>query len=138
MAVDLERGQHPHAGRVRDVDEAQNGPLPAGGHGHVGGDPSGAALVLVERGRFRPRLGRACQRGEQEAGDEQLDLRPRGQVKPPDRRPAGSADPWRTVPLTPTDRATIRAYLELLRDNERLSPAVRDYVRRLIAAGRVS
>lgn len=54
------------------------------------------------------------------------------------RRGAVSADPWRTVPLTPTDRATIRAYLELLRDNERLSPAVRDYVRRLMAAGRVS
>lgn len=49
-----------------------------------------------------------------------------------------SADPWRTAPLTPTDRAAIRAYLELLRDNERLSPAVREYVRSLVAAGRVS
>lgn len=49
-----------------------------------------------------------------------------------------SADPWRTAPLSPTDRAAIRAYLELLRDNERLSPAVRNYVRRLVAAGRVS
>jgi hypothetical protein len=48
------------------------------------------------------------------------------------------ADPWRTAPLTPTDRAAIRAYLELLRDNERLSPAVREYVRGLVAAGRVS
>ena len=54
------------------------------------------------------------------------------------QRGASSADPWRTAPLTPTDRATIRAYLELLRDNERLSPAVREYVRQLIAAGRVS
>jgi hypothetical protein len=50
----------------------------------------------------------------------------------------GSADPWRTAPLTPTDRAAIRAYLELLRDNERLSPAVREYVRGLVSAGRVS
>src|SRR4026209_2748711 len=33
-----------------------------------------------------------------------------------------AADPWKTAPLTPTDRAAIRAYLELLRDNERLSP----------------
>ncbi len=49
-----------------------------------------------------------------------------------------SADPWRTAPLSPTDRAAIRAYLELLRDNERISRAVREYVRRLIAAGRVS
>lgn len=49
-----------------------------------------------------------------------------------------SADPWRTAPLTPTDRATIRAYLELLRDNERLSAAVREYARALFAAGRVS
>lgn len=54
------------------------------------------------------------------------------------QRGAGSADPWRTAPLSPTDRAAIRAYLELLRDNERLSPAVRECVRRLIAAGRVS
>jgi hypothetical protein len=49
-----------------------------------------------------------------------------------------SADPWKTAPLSPTDRAAIRAYLELLRDNERLSPAVRGYVRSLVAAGRVS
>jgi hypothetical protein len=49
-----------------------------------------------------------------------------------------SADPWRTAPLTPTDRAAIRAYLELLRDNERLSPTVREYVRSLATAGRVS
>jgi hypothetical protein len=49
-----------------------------------------------------------------------------------------SADPWKTAPLSPTDRAAIRAYLELLRDNERLSPAVREYVRSLVAAGRVS
>ena len=53
-------------------------------------------------------------------------------------RGAESADPWRTAPLTPTDRAAIRAYLELLRDNDRLTPAVRDYVRNLVAAGRVS
>lgn len=53
-------------------------------------------------------------------------------------RGTGSADPWRTAPLTPTDRAAIRAYLELLRDNERLSPALREYVRGLGAAGRVS
>lgn len=49
-----------------------------------------------------------------------------------------SADPWRTAPLTPTDRAAIRAYLELLRDNDRLSPAVREYVKGLVSAGRVS
>jgi hypothetical protein len=49
-----------------------------------------------------------------------------------------SADPWKTAPLAPTDRAAIRAYLELLRDNERLSPAVREYVRSLVALGRVS
>ena len=54
------------------------------------------------------------------------------------RRGEDSADPWRTAPLTPTDRAAIRAYLELLRDNDRLSPAVREYVRSLVAAGRVS
>jgi hypothetical protein len=54
------------------------------------------------------------------------------------QRGAESADPWRTAPLSPTDRAAIRAYLELLRDNERLSPAVREYVRALLAAGRVS
>jgi hypothetical protein len=54
------------------------------------------------------------------------------------QRGTESADPWRTTPLSPTDRAAIRAYLELLRDNERLSPAVRDCVRRLAAAGRVS
>jgi hypothetical protein len=48
------------------------------------------------------------------------------------------ADPWRTTPLSPVDRAAIRAYLELLRDNERLSSALREYVRRLVAAGRVS
>ncbi|MEP7361459.1 MAG: hypothetical protein ABI744_07760 [Chloroflexota bacterium] len=44
------------------------------------------------------------------------------------------ANPWRTAPLTPVDRAAIAAYLELLAGNERLSPAVRDYVRGLIAA----
>jgi hypothetical protein len=53
-------------------------------------------------------------------------------------RQAMPADPWRTAPLTPVDRAAIRAYLELLRDNERLSPGVREHVRRLVAAGRVS
>ncbi|MEA2678081.1 MAG: hypothetical protein QOJ81_2222 [Chloroflexota bacterium] len=54
------------------------------------------------------------------------------------QRGGASADPWRTASLTPTDRAAIRAYLELLRDNERLSPAVREYVRSLVAAGRLS
>ncbi|HUP83254.1 MAG TPA: hypothetical protein VM284_03590 [Candidatus Limnocylindria bacterium] len=48
-----------------------------------------------------------------------------------------SGDPWRTAPLTPVDRAAIRAYLELLAGNERLSPAVRDYAQRLDAASRV-
>ena len=62
----------------------------------------------------------------------------RGQRGQRGQRGATTAGPWRTAPLTPTDRATIRAYLELLRDNERLSPAVREYVTQLIAAGRVS
>jgi hypothetical protein len=45
-----------------------------------------------------------------------------------------SADPWKSTPLTPVDRAAIAAYLELLAGNERLSPALREYGRRLIAA----
>jgi hypothetical protein len=62
----------------------------------------------------------------------------RGQTRQSGATGEESADPWRTAPLTPTDRAAIRAYLELLRDNERLSPAVREYVRGLVSAGRVS
>lgn len=50
------------------------------------------------------------------------------------RRVGETADPWRTAPLTPVDRAAIAAYLELLAGNERLSPALREYARRLIAA----
>ena len=48
------------------------------------------------------------------------------------------ADPWRIVQLTPVDRAAIRAYLELLSSNERLSPAVREFVRDLRRAERLS
>lgn len=43
-----------------------------------------------------------------------------------------AGDPWRTAPLTPTDRAAIAAYLELVRDNEGLSPAVRGYAAALL------
>ena len=49
------------------------------------------------------------------------------------RRDGEAADPWKTAPLTPVDRAAIAAYLELLAGNERLSPAIREYARRLIA-----
>ncbi|MEO8625366.1 MAG: hypothetical protein ABI452_01570 [Candidatus Limnocylindrales bacterium] len=44
------------------------------------------------------------------------------------------ADPWRTAPLTPVDRAAIAAYLELVANNAGLSPAVRDYAARLLKA----
>jgi hypothetical protein len=50
------------------------------------------------------------------------------------RRGEEGADPWQGGPLTPVDRAAIAAYLELLAGNERLSPALREYARRLIAA----
>ncbi len=50
------------------------------------------------------------------------------------RRGDETADPWQGGPLTPVDRAAIAAYLELLAGNDRLSPAVREYARRLIAA----
>jgi hypothetical protein len=50
------------------------------------------------------------------------------------RRSGEAADPWQGGPLTPVDRAAIAAYLELLAGNDRLSPAVREYTRRLIAA----
>jgi hypothetical protein len=43
-----------------------------------------------------------------------------------------AVDPWRTAPLTPVDRATIAAYLELLARNPGLSPAVREYAARLL------
>src|SRR5690242_18170305 len=43
-------------------------------------------------------------------------------------------DPWRTAPLTPVDRATIAAYLELLTKNQALSAAVREYATRLLKA----
>jgi hypothetical protein len=49
------------------------------------------------------------------------------------RRGDETADPWKSAPLTPVDRAAIAAYLELLAGNDRLAPAVRDYARRLIA-----
>ena len=54
------------------------------------------------------------------------------------RRGADGADPWQTTPLTPVDRAAIAAYLELLANNYGLSPAVREYAMRLIAAGDLS
>ncbi len=50
------------------------------------------------------------------------------------QRAQEAADPWRTAPLTPVDRAAIAAYLELLAGNERLSPAVRDYAAQLLKA----
>lgn len=50
------------------------------------------------------------------------------------QRAEHAADPWRTAPLTPVDRAAIAAYLELLSNNEGLSPAVRDYAARLLKA----
>ena len=49
------------------------------------------------------------------------------------RRGTIAADPWKSAALTPVDRAAIAAYLELLAGNERLSPAIREYARRLIA-----
>jgi hypothetical protein len=55
----------------------------------------------------------------------------RGQRGP---RPEQAADPWGTAPFTPVDRAAIAAYLELLANNPRLSPTVRDYVTRLLKA----
>lgn len=50
------------------------------------------------------------------------------------QRAEQGADPWRTAPLTPVDRAAIAAYLELLANNDGLSPAVRDYAARLLKA----
>jgi hypothetical protein len=50
------------------------------------------------------------------------------------RRAEQTADPWRTAALTPVDRAAIAAYLELLANNDGLSPAVRDYAARLLKA----
>jgi hypothetical protein len=58
----------------------------------------------------------------------------RGQLGRRDRGGDEGADPWRTAPLTPADRVAIAAYLELLAGNESLSPAVRDYARRLVGA----
>ena len=56
----------------------------------------------------------------------------RGQRGP--RAGVGAVDPWRTAPLTPTDRGAIGAYLELLAANEGLSPAVRLVARNLLGA----
>jgi hypothetical protein len=44
------------------------------------------------------------------------------------------ADPWHIAPLTPIDRAAIAAYLELVANNDGLSPAVREYAARLLKA----
>ena len=49
-----------------------------------------------------------------------------------------SVDPWQTAPLTPVDRAAIRAYLELLAGNDRLPDPVRQVVNDLRRAERLS
>lgn len=58
----------------------------------------------------------------------------RGQIGQRDRNADEGPHPWRSAPLTSADRAAIAAYLELLAGNEGLSPAVREYARRLVGA----
>lgn len=50
------------------------------------------------------------------------------------QRAEHAADLWRNASLTPVDRAAIAAYLELVANNEGLSPAVREYATRLLKA----
>jgi hypothetical protein len=59
----------------------------------------------------------------------------RGQRGP---RGGEAVDPWSMAPLTPVDRAAIRAYLELLTSNEGLAEAVRQVARDLRRAERLS
>ena len=93
-----------------------------------------SAQVMAHRAALAgmPRVAMFFERLEAEADAE---LAARGQRGP---RSSSGSTPWRVAGLTGADRNAIAEYATLLADNMGLSAAVRDYARRLIAAGDLS
>jgi hypothetical protein len=90
-----------------------------------------SAQVMAHRAALAglPRVELFFERLEAEADAEAAARGQRG------TRTAGGSNPWHAAGLTDADRTAIREHIGLLAGNARLPPPVRDYARRLMAAG---
>ena len=93
-----------------------------------------SAQVMAHRAALAgmPRVELFFERLEAEADAEAAARGQRG------ARPEGGSNPWRAAGLTDADRTAIYEHVGLLAGNAGLPQQVRDYARRLIAAGDLS